>query len=211
MSSVSAAEFMAYAQRRLTRPHIRDLPGEAVPPEGMDPGLPRRRAAVTVLFSLMDETPTMLLIRRAAHRGNHRTEWAFPGGVSEPTDDSLLDTALRETHEEIGVPESLIENWGPLPKVITGTGYEVWPFTGRLCENARLTPEREEVDDYAFIPVDRLADAAARRQITLMQNNLTRRWDAIEHEGKIIWGATARIINSTMSELDIDNIDHDST
>ena len=210
MSSVSAAEFMAYAQRRLTRPHIRDLPGESLPPEGIDPGLPRRRAAVTVLFSLMDETPTLLLIRRAAHRGNHRTEWAFPGGVSEPTDDSLLDTALRETHEEIGVPQSQIENWGPLPKVITGTGYEVWPFTGRLCENARLTPEREEVDDYAFIPVDRLADVAARRQITLMQNNLTRRWDAIEHEGKIIWGATARIIHHTMSELDIDKFDNDS-
>lgn len=211
MSSISATEFLAYAQRRLTRPHIRDLPGEIDPPEGIDPGLPRRRAAVTVLFSLMNETPTLLLIRRAAHRGNHRTEWAFPGGVSEPTDESLLDTALRETHEEIGVPESKIENWGPLPKVITGTGYEVWPFAGRLCENARLTPEREEVDDYAFIPVDRLADEAARRQITLMQNNLTRRWDAIEHEGKIIWGATARIINSTMSELDIDKIDNDST
>ena len=210
MSSVSATEFMAYAQRRLTRPHIRDLPGETAPPEGIDPGLPRRQAAVTVLFAFTNETPTLLLIRRAAHRGNHRTEWAFPGGVSEPTDASLLDTALRETHEEIGVPESKIENWGPLPSVITGTGYEVWPFAGRLCENARLTPEREEVDDYAFIPVDRLADAAARRQITLMQQNLTRRWDAIEHEGKIIWGATARIINSTMSELDIENFSNAS-
>lgn len=206
MSSVAASEFMTYAQSRLTRPHIRDLPGESAPPEGIDPGLPRRQAAVTVLFSLSEGTPSMLLIRRAAHRGNHRTEWAFPGGVSEPTDESLLYTALRETHEEIGVPGSKIENWGPLPKVITGTGYEVWPFAGRLCENARLTPEREEVDDYAFIPVDRLADATARRQITLMRNNLTRRWDAIEHEGKIIWGATARIIHNTMSELDIENI-----
>lgn len=211
MSQVPAAEFMAYAQRRLTRPHIRDLPGETAPPEGIDPGLPRRRAAVTVLFALVNETPTMLLIRRAAHRGNHRTEWAFPGGVSEPTDDSLLDTALRETHEEIGVPESKIDNWGPLPKVITGTGYEVWPFAGRLCENARLTPEREEVDDYAFIPIERLADAAARRQITLMREDITRQWDAIEHEGKIIWGATARIIHNTMSELDFENIGDDST
>ena len=182
-----------------------------MPPEGIDPGLPRRRAAVTVLFAVTDDIPTMLLIRRAAHRGNHRTEWAFPGGVSEPTDESMLDTALRETHEEVGVHESKIENWGPLPKVITGTGYEVWPFAGRLCENARLTPEREEVDDYAFIPVERLADSSARRQITLMRNNLTRRWDAIEHEGKIIWGATARIINSTMSELDIDKFGNDST
>ena len=211
MRSISAAEFMAYAQHRLTQPHIRELPGESAPPEGLDPGFPRRQAAVTVLFALTNETPTMLLIRRAAHRGNHRTEWAFPGGVSEPFDESLLHTALRETHEEIGVPNSEIENWGPLPKVITGTGYEVWPFAGRLCENTRLTPAREEVDDYAFIPVDRLADKSSRRQITLMQNHRTRRWDAIEHEGRIIWGATARIINNAISELDIGKFHNDST
>lgn len=202
---------MTFAKSRLTRPDVRDLPGESAPPEGLDPGLPRRRAAVTVLFSLRDETPTILLIRRAAHRGNHRTEWAFPGGVVEPTDESLMATALRETHEEIGVPSTLIDCWGPLPKVITGTGYEVWPFAGQMCDNARLTPEREEVDDYAYIPVRRLADISARRQITLMRNNLTRQWDAIEYDGRIIWGATARIIHNTMSHLDIGGMDNDPT
>ena len=101
---------------------MRDLPGESAPPEGLDPGLPKRRAAVSVLFATRDEVPAILLIRRAAHRGNHRTEWAFPGGVVEPEDATLLDTALRETHEEIGVSPSLIDSWGPLPKVITGTG-----------------------------------------------------------------------------------------
>ena len=211
MKTDTATEFMEFAKGKLTRPSMRNLPGESAPPEGLDPGLPRRRAAVTVLFALRDEIPTMLLIRRAAHRGNHRTEWAFPGGVVEPTDESLLATALRETHEEIGIPPSLIDTWGPLPKVITGTGYEVWPFAGQLCENARLTPEREEVDDYAYIPVHRLSDASARRQITLMRDNLTRQWDAIEHEGRIIWGATARIIHNTMSHLDISETANDLT
>lgn len=197
---------MAFAKSRLTRPDVRDLPGETAPPEGLDPGLPRRRAAVTVLFSIRDDTPAMLLIKRAAHRGNHRTEWAFPGGVVEPTDESLMATALRETHEEIGVPATLIDCWGPLPNVITGTGYEVWPFAGQLCDNARLAPEREEVDDYAYIPVYRLADASARRQITLMRDNLTRQWDAIEHEGRIIWGATARIIHNTMATIEPETV-----
>ena len=202
---------MALAKSRLTRRDVRDLPGETAPPEGLDPGLPRRRAAVTVLFSIRDDTPAMLLIRRAAHRGNHRTEWAFPGGVVEPTDGSLIATALRETHEEIGVSATLIDCWGPLPKVITGTGYEVWPFAGHLCDNARLTPEREEVDDYVYIPVHRLADISARRQITLMRNNMTRQWDAIEYDGRIIWGATARIIHNTMSLLDIGGMANDPT
>ena len=198
---------MAFAKSRLSRPGVRDLPGETAPPEGIDPGLPKRRAAVTVLFAVRNDDPKLLLIRRAAHRGNHRTEWAFPGGVAESTDASLLDTALRETHEEIGVPASQIDCWGPLPKVITGTGYEVWPFAGRLCENARLMPETEEVDDCAFIPINRLADASARRQITLMSNNVTRQWDAIEHEGRIIWGATARIIHSTMALIEQETVE----
>ena len=201
---------MAYAKRELTRPHVRALPGETAPPEGeMDPVLPRRKAAVAVLFSSRYEEPTMLLIRRAAHRGNHRTEWAFPGGVSEPTDASLMATALRETQEEIGVPESKIDYWGPLPKVITGTGFEVWPFAGEICQDARLIPAQEEVDDFAYIPVRRLADASARRQITLMRDDITRDWDAIEHEGRIIWGATARIIHNTMSHLDIETMTDD--
>ena len=211
MNTDTASEFMAFAKSRLTHPDVRNLPGESAPPEGLDSGLQRRSAAVAVLFAVRDETPAMLLIRRAAHRGNHRTEWAFPGGVVEPTDESLMATALRETHEEIGVPATLIDCWGPLPKVITGTGYEVWPFAGLLCDNARLTPEREEVDDYAYIPVDRLADESARRQITLLRNNLTRKWDAIEYDGRIIWGATARIIHNTMSHLDIGGTPNDPT
>ncbi len=211
MRTVPASEFMAYAKRKLTRPHISALEGETAPPEGeMDPGLPRRQAAVTVLFSSRYDEATLLLIRRAAHRGNHRTEWAFPGGVSEPIDASLKATALRETHEEIGVPDTEIEYWGPLPKVITGTGFEVWPFTGEICEDAKLVPAEEEVDDFAYIPVSRLADASARRQITLMRDDITRNWDAIEHEGRIIWGATARIIHNTVSHLDIEELADDS-
>lgn len=201
MITAPASEFMAHAKRRLTRPEINDIPGETAPPEGLDPGTPSKQAAVTVLFSVRRGEATMLLIRRAAHRGNHRTEWAFPGGVAEPIDDSLLATALRETHEEIGVPDSLIETWGPLPKVITGTGFEVSPFAGRLCDNARLVLAAEEVDDIAYIPISLLANASARRQITLMRSDITRDWDAIEHEGKIIWGATARIIHNTVSLL----------
>ena len=195
---------MAQVKCRLSDPQIRTLPGETDPPEGVEHEFTRRTSAVTVLFTVHDGDPKMLLIRRAAHRGNHRTEWAFPGGVSEPEDTTLKATALRETHEEIGVPSSEIEFWGPLPRVITGTGYEVWPFAGRLCENARLTLAQEEVDDYVFVPVARLADASARRQITLMRGNIARQWDAIEHDGRIIWGATARIIQNTMRLLEAD-------
>ena len=192
---------MAQARRILSSPRLVELPGESRADQLDSPDLPSRQAAVTVLFAERDDAATILLIRRAAHNGNHRTEWAFPGGVAEAEDEDLLDTALRETKEELGVDRSYIENWGGLPKVVTGTGYEVWPFTGRLLGDATITPEPREVDDYAFMPVSALLDQDNKRHITIMRRGHTRDWDAIAYEGRIIWGATARIIKQTLSAL----------
>ncbi len=192
---------MAGARRILSSPSLDDLPGESRAEQLDTPNLPNRQAAVTVLFAEREDAPSMLLIRRAAHTGNHRTEWAFPGGVAEAEDKDLLDTALRETKEELGVDPSYIEHWGGLPRVVTGTGYEVWPFTGRLHDDATITPEPREVDDYTFVPVSVLLDEANRRHITLVRRGHTRNWDAIAYEGRIIWGATARIINQTLAIL----------
>ncbi len=198
----SASEYLEFAKDRLTRPHVSAHPGETEPPEGEDRTAgPRRRAAVAVLFAIHCDLATLLLIRRSALRGNHRTEWAFPGGVAEPADESLLETAIRETEEELGLTQSDIDIWGELPKVITGTGFEVKPFAGFKKQSARLLPSANEVDDVAFVPVNRLGDVMARRQITLMRAGVTRTWDAIEYDGRIIWGATARIIHQVMSEL----------
>ncbi len=141
----------------------------------------------------------MLLIKRAANIGNHRTEWAFPGGSTEAEDNTMLDTALRETEEEMGIARSRIECWGRLPRVMTGTGYEVWPFTGWLHENTELAPDSREVDDFAFVPLSYFSDPSARRHITLIRDERVRSWDAIAYEGRIIWGATARIILRAMS------------
>lgn len=157
-------------------------------------GYQLRTAAVTVLFAERDGAPSVLMIRRAAHIGKHRTEWAFPGGIVEPSDDSVLDAALRETEEELGIATRHIQVWCGLSPVITGTGFEVHPFAGRLASDATFAPNPDEVDRFDFIPLSALADPELRRTITFVGDGGERRWDAIAHDGKVIWGASARII-----------------
>ena len=87
------------------------------------------------------------MMRRPRNRGSHRGEWAFPGGVREQHDGTLLRTAFRETEEEFGVAEHLIDHWGGLDPVKTvGTKFEVWPFTGWLDPGADIVPSADEVD-----------------------------------------------------------------
>lgn len=200
---MTAPDFMAAAKERLTAASQHDVRGEEPlldSPEMSSQQL--RHAAVTVLFSIQNNQPSILMIRRSASGGQHRTEWAFPGGIVESDDATFMAAALRETEEELGVAPDLIDVWGPLPSVVTGTGYEVWPFTGRLHDNVALTPEADEVDDIAYFPVQVLADSANHRSITLVRDDAERVWDAIAYEGRIVWGASARIINRVMSILD---------
>lgn len=200
---MTASDFMDVARERLAKASAHDVRGEEPLLDGPEPARQKlRNAAVTVLFSTHQNRPCILMIRRSASGGQHRTEWAFPGGIVEQSDASLLAAALRETEEELGVAPDLIDVWGPLPSVVTGTGYEVWPFTGRLQEDTVLIPEAEEVDDVVYFPVEVLADAAHHRSITLVRGNTERVWDAIAYEGRVVWGASARIINRVLSILD---------
>ena len=135
-------------------------------------------------------------MRRPRLRGRHRGEWAFPGGMREPEDEGLLQTAFRETEEELGIPASAIEFWGPLEPVTTvGTQFSVWPFTGRLDPAARLVPSKAEVEEIARFPVDTFISLSMRRSIQLRRGGLLRNLRAYALDGMVVWGATARILS----------------
>jgi 8-oxo-dGTP pyrophosphatase MutT (NUDIX family) len=153
------------------------------------------QAAVFVLFAEHRGKAEVLLIRRPLHRGRHRGEWAFPGGVREPEDASLLQTAYRETEEELGIPARAIEHWGPLDPVQTnGTGFTAWPFTGRVEGDFKLRPSAEEVAEVARVPADQFTAPDMRRSILLRRDGGVRRLQAYACGGRVIWGATARIL-----------------
>ncbi len=158
-------------------------------------------AAVFVLFTVRDDEPSVVLMRRPRDRGRHRGEWAFPGGVREAEDNGLLSTAFRETEEELGIPERYIDHWGGLEPVQTvGTKFEVWPFTGWLDPAAEIVPSADEVDEVASFPLDTFTSNAKRRSIHLRREGLVRDLNAYAHDGMVVWGATARILSQIFDD-----------
>ncbi len=156
-------------------------------------------AAVSVLFSVTNGEPCVLMIKRAASLSHHSGEWAFPGGLIEDSDDSALHAALRETNEELGIDPDQIDIWCQMSPVDTSTGFEVWPYAGRVIDEVALKPEPAEVAEVLNVPVRVFIDDVSKRTITLIRNGTVRSMDAYAYEDRIIWGASARIIRNTIN------------
>ncbi len=168
---------------------------------------PRRTAAVYVLFSGTEDDPVMTLIRRSGTVSQHRGEYAFPGGGVEASDGTVHDTALREVNEELGVSIDAIEPWGELESEMTVTsGYLVVPFTGRLDGSSEFNPAPAEVAEIVHVPFGALLDPTNERSITMLTSPTDaagdlefKTYEAYAYEGRVIWGATARIIGQVVS------------
>ncbi len=155
-------------------------------------------AAIAVLFNITNAEPCVLMIKRASTLSHHSGEWAFPGGMIEESDDSPMYAALRETNEELGVGEEDIDLWCGMAPVDTSTGFEVWPYAGRIRDHATLTLQESEIAEVVNVPVSVFVDDASKRTITLIRNGGTRTMTAFAYGDRIIWGASARIIANTI-------------
>ena len=102
--------------------------GDAGPTD--TPEKPLTLAAVLVPVVEYDPEPKILLTRRADHLAKHSGQVAFPGGKVEAQDDTPVATALRETHEEVGLDPTHVEIAGFLDTYETGTGFRVLPVVG---------------------------------------------------------------------------------
>lgn len=141
------------------------------------------------------DEPALLFIERSNDLRQHAGQIAFPGGKPEPGDRDLLDTALREAEEEVGLPREQVQVLGRLEPVPTPTGYMIVPFVGRVIgdwEPQRASPEVERI----LTPSLRtLLDPAIHRLAGEVE------WRGATyslHEFAIadppLWGATARMV-----------------
>ncbi|MBL01791.1 MAG: hypothetical protein CL774_04790 [Chloroflexi bacterium] len=160
-------------------------------------------SSVMVLFHNQKNTPEVLMIKRSENLRNHSGEWAFPGGKFELSDDNLMETAFREVTEEIGINKSNIRYWLRMKPVNTFTGFTIWPFLGMINEFTKesLQINKDEVSDVMSIPVDVFLDDKYKREITFYENNNFRKSDAFTYKGKIIWGASAKIITNIFNPI----------
>jgi 8-oxo-dGTP pyrophosphatase MutT (NUDIX family) len=161
------------------------------------PGL--RRAAVLVPVFVKDGGLWVLLTRRTESLEHHRGQISFPGGSAEEADDSPLDTALRETDEEIGIRAEDVKPLGTLSPLTTVTNFYVEPFVGAIPNPYPFRLAESEIAELIEVPVAAVLDPKA-----LETKMLPGRDEPVlfyHHGDHVIWGATARILKEFLDAL----------
>ncbi len=162
---------------------------------------PLTPAAVLFPIVLRDGGQTVLLTQRTAHLRDHAGQISFPGGRVEAHDRSPMDTALRETEEEIGLARERVEIVGFLPEYRTGTGFRVTPVVALVRPPFDLQPDPFEVAEIFEVPLAFLLDPANHQQHSLHYRGALRNYFAMPFGEYFIWGATAGMIRSLSERL----------
>ena len=153
----------------------------------------RTDAAVLVALYLDGDRLQAVLTKRREDLRRHPGEISFPGGRYDETDADLEATALREAHEEIGLAPEAVQVLGALqPTPTIATGYAVYPFVGLIEPGQAWTLSPREVAEVLELPLAALMAGYARRR--LIRRGIPIRTDTYVVDGKLIWGATARIL-----------------
>ena len=139
---------------------------------------------------------TVLLTERSNDLKQHPGQVSFPGGGMEPQDADIVETALRETHEEVGIAPRLVDVVGFLRPRPTVTGYAVTPVVGLVAANFELSIDPVEVDSAFEVPLDFLMDSSNETHYERDFDGVIYDVTSIFYEGYDIWGATAGIIRS---------------
>ena len=155
-----------------------------------------RPAAVLVPLVVREPELTLMLTRRTDHLHHHPGQISFPGGRVEQGDKDTVDTALRETEEEIGLDRSRVELLGTLPDYLTGTGFCVTPVVGLVHLPFELRLDDFEVAEVFEVPLAHFLDPAHHQRHSQEYQGRVRHFHAMPYGQHYIWGATAGIILS---------------
>jgi 8-oxo-dGTP pyrophosphatase MutT (NUDIX family) len=206
---------------RLARAYREDpsrVPGYARrmrPATGAHPGL--RSASVLVLFGVLDDVPSaarpegdravptdldLLLVLRADGLRDHAGEIAFPGGGAEPQDADAVATALREAEEETGLDPDGVKVLGVLPQAPTVSRFSVTPVLGWWERQSPVDVVDVGESAQVFrVPVADLVDPGTRGVTRLHRRGVTLVMDAFDLDQGLLWGFTAGIVSSLLTEL----------
>lgn len=155
-----------------------------------------RLASVLVPLVLApDEPPRVIFTERKGHLSRHAGEVSFPGGMQDPGDRGLAGTALRETHEELGIEPDSVQVLGGLEPVHTHvSGILVTPFVGVLRSWPELSPSPEEIEAvFVFELAHLLAEEDEQEWERGGERFTTHVW---EMDGATIWGATGSMLHA---------------
>lgn len=159
-----------------------------------------KMAAVLVPIYIEKGEIVTVMTRRRQSLSLHGGEISFPGGRPDPTDTGLVDTALRESEEEIGLAPSSVELVGALPPTSTFvTNFRVFPFVGLISAGLKFQPNPNEVEEVLEFSLDQLISGHSRQR--LLRRGGLLKTDTYTVADNLVWGATARILASLLGYL----------
>jgi 8-oxo-dGTP pyrophosphatase MutT (NUDIX family) len=183
-----------------------DLPGKAAHIEAApyrrvdfekDELLDARESGVLILFYIKESALHIALMQRPTYDGKHSGQVSFPGGKREDSDTDIIYTALREANEEVGVIIDDIDVIGQLSDVyIPVSNFHVSPIVGVINYTPNFIIDNYEVEELIEL---RLSDLTEVEELTIVKialaNNTILKTPSFSFNGKIVWGATALMLN----------------
>jgi len=159
-----------------------------------------KAGVLIALFHRMDELH-VLLTKRTKDVEHHKGQISFPGGSADPSDRDIVETALRETEEEIGIRPPDINVLGLFNDVWTPSGFRITPVIGFLRTLPPMIVNRKEVEEVLELPVSFFLDRNNEHVKSLSHNGVTRDVYSYHYGSNEIWGATAGMLHSFLAQL----------
>ena len=169
-------------------------------PQEPDPPLPP--AGVLLILHERPNGPHIIFQKRTDSVRDHKGQISFPGVATDPEDESVLHTALRETHEEIGVHPTHVEVLGQLDDMVTVSNFRVTPYVGWLDRYPyEWQFSHHEVAYLLEVPLDHLRDPRNLVPDRRIINGREYEFQSYQFGDDLIWGATARMLGNFLDLL----------
>ena len=159
-------------------------------------------SAVMILLYPKDGEYFILLNKRSEEVEHHKGEISFPGGARDPEDIDSLATALRETEEEMGIKRGDVTVIGEMDEIVTRSGFLVNVFSGTIEYPYTFNPSAVEIAEVLEFPISSLIDPVNRRSEARLQDGKTVTSYSYVHKEHVVFGATARILQSCIDIFD---------
>ena len=159
-----------------------------------------RHAAVLIPI-VARQQPGLLLTQRSHALRKHAGQVAFPGGMQDHDDSSLVATALREAQEEVGIAPDRVEVLGCLPPVTSSTGFQVTPVVGIVPATLELRLNPDEVQSAFEMPLTEALRLSRYAELDYYRAGIRHPVWLSHYQGYLVWGMTAGIIRALSQQI----------